>query len=544
MPPTEKSSIGREQPDALRTEMSKDLDKPEKSPQADSESITSALGVGDNDDASFEQQGSDLEKAITQASHTSHEPATRIVTAVDWTGPDDKGNPMLWPLWKKGYQTMAIGSLACAITSGSSLISPATLEIAEQFQVSRTVALLPLTLYLLGLALGPVIAAPISETYGRTIVYKITAPLFLLFLVGAGFTNSLAGLLICRLLAGTAGSPCLAVGAGSTADIFAPHTRALASSLFIMMPFLGPSIGPVIGGFAAQYKGWRWTQWCTIFIGVAAFALVLPLQETYKKVILTRRAKKLGVQGPPQSPEKGWAYAKKMLTITLLRPVHMLFSEPIVLFLSLYNAFCFSVLYAFFAAYPYTFESVYGFNTWQSGLTFLGVLVGVLSAVATTMVIDRQIYMKIYRRTLGEGKTLVAPEHRLYPAMAGAFGVPVGIFWFGWSAHPSVHWISPILAGIPFAWGNLSIFISSALYLIDVYGPLNGASAMAANGLARYGLGAVFPLFTFQMYERLGIDWATSLLGFIAIGFLPIPWVFFKYGPTIRSKSAYDTIKV
>ena len=64
------------------------------------------------------------------------------------------------------------------------------------------------------------------------------------------------------------------------------------------------------------------------------------------------------------------------------------------------------------------------------------------------------------------------------------------LFWFAWTARSSIHWISPVLSGIPFAWGNLAIFISSALYLVDVYGPLNGASAMAANGLMRYTMGA------------------------------------------------------
>ena len=117
------------------------------------------------------------------------------------------------------------------------------------------------------------------------------------------------------------------------------------------------------------------------------------------------------------------------------------------------------------------------------------------------------------------------------------------LFWFGWSARSDVHWISPVLAGIPFAWGNLCIFLSAALYFIDTYGPLNGASAMAANGVARYTLGAVFPLFTFQMYQRLGVGWATSLLGFISVAMLPIPWLFYKYGERIRAKSRYDTMK-
>ncbi|KAI7127538.1 hypothetical protein KC343_g15760, partial [Hortaea werneckii] len=219
-------------------------------------------------------------------------------------------------------------------------------------------------------------------------------------------------------------------------------------------------------------------------------------------------------------------------------------TEPIVSLFSAYNAFTFGVLFAFFAAYPYTFQTVYGFNTWQYGLTFLGIGVGVLLGLITAITIDRQIYMRLHRRAKQEGKSVIAPEHRLYVGMAGAFGVPIGLFWFAWTAQPQTHWISPVLAGIPFAWGNLCVFVSAATYLIDVYGALNGASAMAANGLARYTLGAVFPLFTFQMYRHLGIAGATSLLGFVSVAMLPIPWVFYRFGPGIRGRSGYDTLKV
>jgi hypothetical protein len=116
--------------------------------------------------------------------------------------------------------------------------------------------------------------------------------------------------------------------------------------------------------------------------------------------------------------------------------------------------------------------------------------------------------------------------------------------WFAWTAKRDVSWASPVVAAIPFAWGNLSIFLSAANYLIDTYQALNGASALAANGLLRYTLGAVFPLFTLQMYRGLGIGRATSLLGFVTVALMPVPWVLFKYGKEIRGRSSYETLKV
>jgi hypothetical protein len=82
------------------------------------------------------------------------------------------------------------------------------------------------------------------------------------------------------------------------------------------------------------------------------------------------------------------------------------------------------------------------------------------------------------------------------------------------------------------------------MYLIDTYAALTAASAIAANGLLRYILGGTFPLFTIQKYEKLGIGWATSLLGFISLAMVPIPWVLYKWGPQIRAASKFETKKI
>lgn len=113
--------------------------------------------------------------------------------------------------------------------------------------------------------------------------------------------------------------------------------------------------------------------------------------------------------------------------------------------------------------------------------------------------------------------------------------------WFATTAEKSISWAVPVLAGILFAMGIVAVFISVALYMIDVYGPLSGASAMAANGLLRYTMGAAFPLFTVQMYERLGIKWATGVLALISLMLLPIPLVFYRYGRALRRSSRYCT---
>ncbi|KAF1849023.1 MFS general substrate transporter [Cucurbitaria berberidis CBS 394.84] len=459
------------------------------------------------------------------------------VNATDWNGINDPDNPHNWPMSQRVYHTVIPSLFGFAVTFGTSVYTPALADIMHEFKVSRTIALLGLAIYTLGIGVGPIITAPLSEGHGRKVVYMISSPIFMLFTMGAGLSNTFAGFCVCRFFAGLSGSPALAVGAGTNADLFPPQQRAVAASLFLMAPFAGPSLGPIVGGFVAQYKGWRWTQWCMLFITLVIFIGALPMKETYKPIILKKRAKMLGYHIKPSAEGPS---LKRTIILKYARPMHMLFTEPTVFFFSLYTSFAFGVLFLFFAAFPYIFSRPpYSMTVSQIGLTFIAIGIGVLLGGITCVIIDRKYYQKKHQEALSEGRSHADPEHRLYSAMIGSWGIFIGLFWFGWCAEKGVHWAATLLGAIPFAWGNLCLFTSAVLYLVDVYGPLNGSSAMAANGVSRYGLGAVFPLFTFQMYETLGIGWATSLLGFLSLVMIPIPYLFFKRGTAIRARSKY-----
>lgn len=334
---------------------------------------------------------------------------------------------MNWHFWKKTYHTAAAAILGFSTTCGSSLITPSTAEIAEYFNVSEVAAILTLSLFSLGLALGPVIAAPISEAFGRSIVYKVTAFGYLFFILGAGFSTNFGSLLVCRLFAGIVGGPCLAVGAGTNADLYTTAERAIPSTFYALMPFLGPAIGPIIGGFTASFKTWQWSQWSTIFIGLAALAIVLPMSETYKKVILKRRARKRGLPPPAAAVDTMTVnHIKEIILNNFVTPIKMLATEPIVLLFSLYNALGFAILFSFFAAYPYSFGLVYHFVSWQTGLLFLAIGIGVVLAGVTSLIINHFYYLPNYRKAVARGETNLPPEYRLLMAQLGSLGLPIG----------------------------------------------------------------------------------------------------------------------
>ena len=96
-------------------------------------------------------------------------------------------------------------------------------------------------------------------------------------------------------------------------------------------------------------------------------------------------------------------------------------------------------------------------------------------------------------------------------------------------------WIVPVIASSLWGAGIFVVTLAMLNYVVDSYQSYS-ASAIAGANVVRNGLGAVFPLFTLQMYQRLGIHWASSVFAFLSLGLLPVPWLLFRYGPKLRER--------
>ncbi|ODQ65525.1 polyamine transport protein [Nadsonia fulvescens var. elongata DSM 6958] len=463
-----------------------------------------------------------------------------------WDSDSDRGNPKNWPTWKKWVVTMIVAWICLVVSFGSSLYVTGVPYIVAKFHVSQTLAFSGLTFYLLGLAAGPMVAAPISELMGRKVIYITTLPISMLFVMAVGLAKNIETILVCRFFAGFFASPPMAVAGGTITDIWELEEMGVAMSAFCLAPFAGPVLGPIIGGFASMNKHtWKWTAWIQLMFSGAILPLVFAMPETYRPIIMKKRAKTRNL--PLKKSEIGLGkFLSTVLYITLLRPLRMLFLEPIVSVLSIYVAFIFAVLFGFFEAYPVIFEGVYHFSLGITGLAFLGIGVGLVCATTTYIVIDRVMFFpKNADGTRGtrdaNGKLiLAAPETKLLPAKIGALLLPGSLFWIGWSSKVSVHWIVPILAGVPFGASLLLIFYTVLTYISTSYPPMVTASALAANNLARYILASVFPLFTIQMYKKLHITWASTLFAFVAVALMPVPWMLERWGATLRARSIYN----
>jgi len=192
------------------------------------------------------------------------------------------------------------------------------------------------------------------------------------------------------------------------------------------------------------------------------------------------------------------------------------------------------LVYIFNEAFPLVFgEGGHGFNGGEQGLTFLGLCIGSIVG-ALLHPLQERYYLRKVRENDGKG----VPEARLWLARFGAFLLPISLFWFAWTSYASVHWVVPIIASAFFGLGIYIVILAILNYVVDSYQTFS-ASALAGVILVRNVVGAGFPLFATQMYERLGLEWASSLLAFLSILMIPIPWIWFMYGEKLRLKSPW-----
>lgn len=366
------------------------------------------------------------------------------------------------------------------------MCAPGINQLVHDFGIgSSTVSTLAVTLYVLGLGIGPMIISPLSEVYGRLPVYHTANIVFVAFLIGNALSRNVAQFMVFRLLSGFAGGTPMALGGGSIADVTNLKTRAGAMGLFSLGPLTGPVswhipnfahlsmteslnepspqvLGPVIGGFVASGLGWRWTFWLlSILGGAVGVVAVFLMQETHPKILLEHKAARL--RASTDNPKLRSKLTRQHLTPSrvlaqaLVRPTMLLIRSPVLLVMSLYVALVFGLMYLLFTTFTDLFESQYGFSTAISGLTYLGLGVALILA----MVVFRTVGSRVLAaRMEAEGVDRPRPEHRLVLMIWFSPFVGVGLFVYGWTARYQVHWIVPLIGTAMIGFGAFFVLVS------------------------------------------------------------------------------------
>ncbi|KAM0182088.1 hypothetical protein ACHAPC_006960 [Botrytis cinerea] len=294
-----------------------------------------------------------------------------------------------------------------------------------------------------GLGIGALFSTAFSEVFGRRIVYRVTAPLALIFTLLGGCATNFATIAIARALAGLFASPCLTVGGGIISDVWnisLEKTGTTFAALFVLFVVGGTQTGPMVSAAIITNHSWRWEFWVSaiLFSGSTIFAYLLP--ETYQPQILRRRAEaRMGLTTTR-------ATLTRLVLTSLGRPLHMLLVEPTVFPTGLVMAITQSVVFSYLVSYANLFEKIYQHSPYEVGMAFCPLIIGSVLALPTIAIFDQLFYRKPRNEAIKTG-TKVAPEKRLYPAMLGSITLPISLFWLAWTGRADIPSIIPTLSG-------------------------------------------------------------------------------------------------
>ncbi|KAM0713418.1 hypothetical protein Q7P37_010380 [Cladosporium fusiforme] len=475
-------------------------------------------------------------------------------------------SPFQWSEKRKSFMTWlsCAATALTAYTAGS--YSMGQRQMSSEWGVSEVAAAVGVTTFTCGFGIAPMVLAPVSEISGRRPVFVASGLLFVVFQLLCAVTPTYAGMVICRFLAGCCGSTFSTMVGGVVSDIYKSDQRNKAMALFSGSALFGTGLGPLISGVLAQHASWRWIFYFQVITGGIMMVFVVAFfKETRGGVLLSRKAKtingwiqQLESQGhfnfmmalsPAGSPgrtpalmpqrirwkvegDEDRSTIARMITTSLCRPFHLLVTEPVVFFFSIWISFAWSVLYLTFSAIPLVFTTNFNFETEQNGAVFTAICVAaIISTVAS--ILQESMARKYFtgrRRVM-----LDTPEGRLYFSCIQSALLPIGCFWFAWTCSgPS--WIVPTIAIGCATMGVFSIYLAVFNYLADAYQEF-ASSALAAQSFCRNIMAGAFPLFTERMFIGLTYEGAGSLLGGLGALLTIVPWVLFFYGPEIRSKS-------
>jgi len=381
----------------------------------------------------------------------------------------DSGNPRHWTRSKKMINVGIIALMSVLSPLASSMYTPGIQQIADDLGTDTTNVIATTTGFVIMLGLGPLILAPLSETFGRRKLYLVCFSVFTLLQIPSALSPNIATLTAMRTISGFFGSIGIANGGGSISDMFVPAERAGVFGWYLLGPLLGPTLGPLFGGIIVQRIGWRWIFWVlTIVCGVNTLIGFIFLRETYAPVILaTRKSErevdedavgKYSFEGEDSRP-----LGRKLLG-SLQRPF-LIFAQPIVITMSVFQALLFGTTYSIYTNMQPIYGDGYGFNVEQVGALYLGPGIGFLTAVWFLVPRIDTVYNKLAERNGGKAK----PEFRLPLANIGSVFIPLSLFWFAWSVQAHTHWIVSIISTFFYGVGQVMILNTTQNYYIDSF---------------------------------------------------------------------------
>ncbi|KAB8223857.1 major facilitator superfamily domain-containing protein [Aspergillus novoparasiticus] len=451
-----------------------------------------------------------------------------------WDSPDDPHNPYNWSLTRKVSIAIVVSCGQLATLMSTSMMAAALNQIAEDVGLSISVTQICFSIFLLGLAFGPFLVAALSEIYGRKFVWLISNVWYILWNSLCPVGNNPGLMMAGRFLAGCGASAGVTLTAPIMADLFHAKDRGKSLALATLIPYLGPALGPIMGGLASQHIHWHWLFWIlSSFEALVTVLGAIILKESYTPTLLRRKAR---AQNPNLYPENSpltqqfYIDLSTQLRKNIYRPLRLLLTRPIIQFLAIVYGLDFGIYVLMLSTYATLWIDRYHESETISSLNYLAIAIGTtIGAQAGGHLMDY-----IFRRMRDRPGAIVTPEFRIPYMIPSVLLIPIGLVWYGWSAENRISWVVVDIGAAIFTAGCFMVGQGMLAYLLDEFA--HAASANAATRMLSNILGFAFPIFAPSLYDRLGFGWGNTLLALLYLGLgVPIPFVLWFWGPKIRA---------
>ncbi|GBE89555.1 Efflux pump atB [Sparassis crispa] len=351
---------------------------------------------------------------------------------------DAAENPKNLSTARKWVIVIVISTGALCATFASSVAAFTEAGLAKDLHTVHEVTILSISLFVFGLGMGPLLVGPLSELYGRNIIYRISYLLCFAFTWPTAFPPNIEVFLVFRFITGFCSAAFLSVAGGSVSDLFVNAQVASPMAVYTMAPFIGPVIGPIVGGFINQNVDWRWTYRVLLmwqFVEIILLLLLVP--ETYEPLLLQSKARRVRKEtgddkyyAPLDRRERSILSA---MLFSCYTPFKLILFDRMALALDTWNALLLGILYLSFQAFPIIFGSLHGFTYGETGLSFLGIGIGMFAALAT-----QPLWNRFYRKQTIKYNGPPPPETRLVMGQWGAIMAPIGLFWLAFTTYKHV----------------------------------------------------------------------------------------------------------
>ncbi|BCS24586.1 MFS transporter [Aspergillus puulaauensis] len=472
---------------------------------------------------------------------------------------DEVENPKAYPRNKKWFITFVVAVAGSVAPMGSSIFFPALTQVADELNSTTTITNLTISLYMLSMSIFPLWWSSFSERLGRRTIYITSFALFVVFNVLCAVSNSIAMLIVMRLLSGGASASVQAVGAGTIADIWDARERGRAMGIFYLGPLCGPLIAPIVGGALAQRWQWRSTMWFfTAYGGVVVALILLGLPETLPaaKPILPDPRTGTTDQDEPLGRRLSRVSSRQVIGATArwLKLLKIIFIDPLKIILYLrylpvlltvyYAAITFGSLYVLNVSIEHTFgEAPYNFDTLIVGLLYIPNSLGyVVSSIFGGRWIDSIMVREAKKanRYDENGNLVFRPEDRMREnAWLGAMLYPAGLIWYGWTADRGVFWLAPMIANFFFGIGSMLIF-SMVTTMLTEFMPRKSSEGVALNNFMRNIFSCVGSFVTAPIINAIGNGWLFTIIGLVSFASSGVIVVMKVFGP--RWKAGMDAL--